>query len=332
MYATYEVLPIRGRTSPREAFARDVLQGLLAMPKSLPSRCFYDERGSRLFQQIMELPEYYPTRCEREILQHAKDEIARAVGPEPFRLVELGVGDGRKTEILLRHLLQRGLRFQYVPVDICQATIVDLAESLHHRDGLASLSLHGIVADYFDALHLLIHQGSERNLVLFLGSNIGNFDPFDARQFLAGLGESLNVGDLVLLGFDLKKDPAILHLAYNDLRGVTREFNLNLLDRINRELGGRFDRRRFRHYGSYNVPQSRMESWLVSTEAQQVEIRRLGETVAFDAWEGIHVECSYKYDLPEIEAMAASTGFSIRRHWHDVERWFVDTLWEFGVA
>ncbi|MEN6495157.1 MAG: L-histidine N(alpha)-methyltransferase [Thermoguttaceae bacterium] len=328
MHATYEVLPTRGHASPAAAFARDVLQGLLATPKSLPARSFYDERGSRLFQEIMELPEYYLTRCEREILHRGKCQLAGAVAREPFRLVELGAGDGRKTRILLRHFLAERLEFNYVPVDICRETIADLADSLHHHDGLATLSVHGIVAEYFDALHLLSQRSAERNFVLFLGSNIGNFDPFDARQFLAGLRESLNPGDLVLIGFDLKKAPEILHRAYNDAQGITREFNLNLLDRINRELGGRFDRRRFVHYGSYNVLQSRMESWLVSTEAQRVEIRQLGEVVTLEPWEGIHVECSYKYDLSEIETMADSTGFCVQAHLFDAQKYFVDSLWQ----
>lgn len=328
MQATYEVLPVRGRGSPAEAFARDVLQGLLAKPKSIPARCFYDERGSRLFQRITELPEYYLTRCERSILQQHTDQIAAAVAGGPFRLVELGAGDGTKTELLLRCFLARGQRFQYVPVDICRETIVDLAQSLRHRDGLAPLCLHGIVAEYFDALQMLSQRSVQRNLVLFLGSNIGNFDPFDARQFLRGLRESLNPGDLVLIGFDLKKDPEILHRAYNDSQGITCQFNLNLLDRINRELGGRFDRQRFYHYGSYNVLHSRMESWLVSSEAQKVEIDALREVVEFDAWEGIHVECSYKYDLSEIEAMADSAGFGVRDHLLDGQKYFVDSLWE----
>lgn len=328
MQATYEVLPAGRDDLSAEGFARDVCRGLSATPKSIPSRCFYDEQGSRLFQRITQLPEYYLTRCERAILQHSKDRIAAAVAGGPFRLVELGVGDGMKTELLLRGFLEQGLCFQYVPVDICRATIVDLAQSLCHRDGLATLCLHGIVAEYADALRLLSDRSAPGNLVLFLGSNIGNFAPLDARQFLRKVCESLNPGDLALIGFDLKKDPEILHRAYNDSQGVTREFNLNLLDRINRELGGRFDRRRFHHYGSYNVLQSRMESWLVSREAQRVEIGQLGEVVEFGAWEGVHVENSYKYDLDEIESLADSAGFGVREHLFDGQKYFVDSLWE----
>jgi len=328
MPATYEVLPHQGRATPAEAFARDVLAGLSATPKSIPACYFYDETGSRLFEQITALPEYYLTRCEREILETCREDLAREAGRGPFRLVELGAGDGHKTEVLLRHFLKGGLRFQYVPVDICRETVAALAAKLRETPDLAGLCAHGIVAEYFDALALLEKRNAHRNMVLFLGSNIGNFDPFDARQFLRGLRESLHPGDLALIGFDLKKDPGLLNLAYNDAEGITRAFNLNLLDRINRELGGRFDRRRFVHYGCYNVLHARMESWLVSTQAQEVEIRRLHRTFPFAAWEGIHVECSYKYDVAEIEAMAQSAGFCVRQHFFDRRKYFADSLWE----
>lgn len=316
---------------PSGAFARDVLEGLSRNPKSIPSMYFYDAAGSRLFQRITELEEYYLTRCEAEILKTHALEIAAAVFPGPFRLVELGAGDGRKTEILLRRFLEAGLQFEYVPVDICRQSVLDLTAALHRRFN-TSLRVRGIVAEYFDGLVALGRGGGEPNFVLFLGSNIGNLSPWDSQRFFRRLRESLSPGDCALVGFDLKKDFEILHRAYNDAAGVTRLFNLNLLDRINRELGGGFDRRRFTHYGPYNLRDACMESWLVSIEDQEVPIRALGRAFSFRAWEGIHVERSHKYDLAQIEAFASGAGFRIRDHFFDVRRWFVDSLWEVALA
>ena len=327
MKTTLEILPVRGVHAADDAFARDVCEGLAAAPKRLPSRYFYDERGSRLFQQITELEEYYPTRCEREILETYRDEIARRVAGERFRLIELGAGDGHKTEVLLQRFAELRLDFDYVPIDICEQAVVGLAAALERRMPVRPLRIHGLVAEYFDALRHLGQRGAERNVVLFLGSNIGNFSMPQAHQFLSELRGALHTGDLVLIGFDLKKDLDILQRAYFDTQGITSEFNYNLLDRINRELGGNFDRDRFLHYAPYNPAEGCMESWLVSTAAQEVEIRALDRTFAFTPWEGIHVECSYKYDEAEIAGLAAGAGFSIARQFFDRRGWFTDSLW-----
>jgi uncharacterized SAM-dependent methyltransferase len=190
------------------------------------------------------------------------------------------------------------------------------------------LHIQGLAADYHEALADLAREHAGRDVVLFLGSNIGNFTHARSRHFLRRLRRSLRPGDLALVGFDLVKDPDVLRRAYNDAAGVTREFNFNLLDRINRELGGTFDRHRFTHCGTYNVRQQRMESWLVSTVDQEVLIRSLGRSFAFRAWEGIHVESSYKYSVPQIEALATAGGFHVRRHFFDARGYFVDSLWE----
>jgi L-histidine Nalpha-methyltransferase len=330
MQATYEVLDRSETQSGNQAFARDVLDGLSRTPKSIPSMYFYDAVGTRLFQRIMELEEYYPTRSEREILHAHAAEIAAPLSAGPFRLVELGVGDGRKTAVLLRHFLQAGLQFEYVPIDICRQAIIDATATLRRSLDGTPLRVRGIVAEYFDALAAFRRRGAARNLVLFLGSNIGNFTARESRRLLQSLRQALAAGDCLLLGFDLKKDLAVLHRAYNDAKGVTREFNLNLLDRLNRELGASFDRRRFGHYGSYNVEQGCMESWLVSLQEQEVPIRALGRAFAFRAWEGIHVERSHKYDLAQIESLAAATGFRVRQHFFDARRYFADSLWQAG--
>jgi L-histidine Nalpha-methyltransferase len=327
MVSVHEAGDLAAPISPAERFGRDVLDGLSRSPKTIPSLYFYDAEGSRLFQRITELPEYYLTRCEQEILETHGPQIAADLDGEPFRLVELGVGDGRKTEILLHHLLERSVELEYVPVDICPQTIAELSGSLGHKFRHWPFEMRGMVAEYFDALRSLGQQRKMRTLVLFLGSNIGNFSHAEARRFLQRMRRSLQAGDRVLIGFDLKKNIEVLCRAYNDSEGVTRQFNLNLLQRINGELGGCFDRRRFLHYGSYNVRQHCMESWLVSTEDQQVHIAALERGFSFRAWEGIHVECSYKYDLVDIESLAETAGFSVGRHFFDRRRWFVDSLW-----
>lgn len=330
MQVSYEVLTTESIPGDRRTMARDVLEGLSRTPKSIPSMYFYDAQGSRLFQQITQSEEYYVTRCEQEILHARALEIAAPLAAAPFRLVELGAADGRKTTILLRRFLAAGLEFEYVPIDICRQAIIDLTTGLPRRLQTAVMRVRGIVAEYFDGLAALPQAGSVPNLVLFLGGNIGNFSHPEARRLLARLRESLAEGDYLLVGFDLKKDLDTLHRAYNDAQGFTRAFNLNLLDRLNRELGAHFDRRRFVHYGSYNVLQGCMESWLVSREEQDVPIDALGRTFAFRAWEGIHVERSHKYDLDEIESFAAAAGFDVRQHFFDPASYFVDSLWRAG--
>ena len=327
MHATLDVLPTQTEKQAAAAFARDVLKGLSRNPKSIPARYFYDDCGSKLFQQITELVEYYPTRCEGEILCRHKEEITQLAADRPFQLIELGPGDGTKTETLLREFIGRDLPFSYAPIDISSQALRELTQSLRRRLGDSSLAVHGIVAEYFDALALLKAHRAERKVALFLGSNIGNLDPCETRQFLANLRHALARDDLAIIGFDLKKDLEVLRLAYNDPQGVTARFNLNLLDRINRELGGNFDRDRFIHYGPYNAGRGRMESWLLSTDSQEVTVEAVGRTFTFAPWEGIHTESSYKYDIPQIEAMAAEGGFRIERHLFDSKRYFVDSIW-----
>lgn len=316
-----------GTRGPADAFAHDVLAGLSRSPKSIPSMYFYDAEGSRLFQRITELEEYYLTRCECEILTTYASQIAASVFAGPFRLVEFGAGDGRKTEILLRQFLAAGVHFEYVPIDICQQSILDLTTSLHRRFD-SSLRVSGLVAEYFDGLAFIVEGNGKPTFVLFLGSNVGNLSHAESQQFFCRLRQSLHAGDCVLVGFDMKKDIRVLHRAYNDSAGLTGLFNLNLLDRINRELGGEFDRRRFAHYGPYDVRNARMESWLVSLEEQEVPIRALGREFSFQSGEGIHVEHSQKYDVPHIEALASAAGFGVRHHFFDARRWFVDSLWQ----
>lgn len=316
-----EVKPSKGH----QEFARDVLLGFYRRPKSIPSRYFYDDAGNRLFQQIMDLPEYYLTSCELEILESQKARIADRVGAGDFNLVELGAGDGRKTKVLLRHFVDRGADFRYVPIDICEPALIQLLE--HCESCLPQMRTEGLVSEYFDGLAWLSRLNDRRNVVLFLGSNIGNFNPSESRVFLRSLWSSLNDGDLVLIGFDLKKDIGRMMRAYNDSQGVTAGFNLNLLRRINGELGGDFRVENFEHYSTYDVFSGAMESYLVSRTRQDVFIEALRKRFSFEAWEPIHTEVSHKFLRKDIASLAGETGFDVVDTLEDSQGWFVDSLW-----
>jgi L-histidine N-alpha-methyltransferase len=308
------------------AFALDVLNGLSEIPKQLSSRWIYDDEGSRLFSQICELEEYYPTRTEAEILRNHTGDILERAGEDMLDIVDLGAGDGRKTNIVLEAAIKQVKDIHYVPIDISEASTASLVRNT--RAKFPELHVAGIVAEYFDGLHWLSSRIDRRKLVLFLGSNIGNFKRAQARVFLRQLWEALNDGDQVLIGFDLKKDIELLMAAYNDKQCITAAFNKNVLKRINRELGGDFDLTAFQHFATYEVLSGAMESYIVSLKQQTVVIRELQSTFEFEEWEPIHTEYSYKYRQSDIEALALSTGFGIVDQFRDDKGWFVDSLWQ----
>lgn len=326
MQATYEIIKEeKSIKKPVEIFALDVLIGLTESPKRLPSKYFYDAEGSRLFQKIMELPEYYLTRCEFEILKRHGNQIAEQLRGRRFNLIELGPGDARKTRLLFDQFLEMRLDFRYVPIDISEHAMQDLVETLTVE--YPQLEMQGLVSDYLQALAWMKKFETRSNLVLFLGSNIGNFNGKNARTFLRSLWSTLQNDDLLLVGFDLKKDIDLLLAAYNDAQGVTSEFNYNLLRRINRELGGTFDLSKFRHFGTYNVFSGAMESYLVSLEHQDVYVKEIGQTFNFEAWEPIHTEYSYKFLESDISKLAEETGFAIQKQFYDSRSFFTDSLW-----
>jgi dimethylhistidine N-methyltransferase len=307
-------------------FAYEVLIGLSEKPKRLPSRFFYDDAGSELFRDIMALPEYYLTGAETEILEAGATRLIDALPGGELRVVDLGAGDGAKTMIVLRALRAAGVAFRYVPIDISEGAMRRLVATIERE--LPGVEIAGLVSEYTDGLHWLAStSGGGHNLVLFLGSNIGNFDRPRARAFLRRLWAALADGDRVLIGFDLKKDIDTLLAAYNDRDGVTAAFNLNLLERINRELGGNFDLDRFRHFGTYDVFSGAMKSYLVSRVEQEVSIASLATSFHFEPWEPVHTEYSYKYLRSDIRGLAASTGFEIEIELTDAHDWFVDSLW-----
>lgn len=312
-------------------FAQDIAQGLSAAQKYIPCQYFYDERGSWLFQQIMQLPEYYLTACETDILERRSDDLLQAfqANKRSFNLIDLGAGDATKTKTLLRAFVQKEVDFSYTPVDLSTSILSALSESL---DAVydEQLRYKAMNADYWEAMEQLKVASSDntRKVVLFLGANIGNFSPQESINFLTKLKSYLNKGDLALVGFDLKKRPEIIYNAYLDTKGITAAFNLNLLHRINRELGGCFKPNYFRFYPSYNPQTGVLSSHLVAQKEQTVRIESLGIEVHFEQWEAIHTEISTKHNRQDIEALASAAGYQVREYLLDSKAYFVDALLE----
>jgi dimethylhistidine N-methyltransferase len=300
-----------------------VRAGLTAEPKTLPPRYFYDALGACLFEAICRLPEYYLTRAEDEILRtHLPAILDRAwpaTGREGF-LVEFGAGSATKTRHVIGALLERCPELHYFPIDVSEPTLTSAARSLLQDH--PSLRVTGIAGEFADVFATLGGALRERAphaplLALFLGSTIGNFEPHQAPGFLADVRSVLRPGDALLLGADLAKPAAEVLPGYDDALGVTAAFNLNLLLRINRELGGDFDLASFRHHARLNEERSRVEMHLVSQVAQRVTIRALGLELAFREGESIHTENSYKYSEDDLRALAASGGFELAAVWRD---------------
>lgn len=312
--------------TPEQTFAADVIKGLSGNPKYLPSKYLYDSRGDEIFQQIMELPEYYLTRCEEEILRQNKNKLLEHIRQRGnnFHLAELGAGDGKKTKILLSHFLKAGATFSYLPVDISEHALNDLCSCL--KKEFPRLKVRGIVADYAEAMERLSGLSAGPKLVLFMGGNIGNFSKEEAAALLSLLATKLNKGDMLLAGFDLKKDPAIIYHAYNDKRGVTRSFNFNLLRRINRELGGNFNPDLFVHYPTYDPVTGAMKSYLIAERAHQVYLEAAATTFSFDAWEPIFMEVSNKYSRDEIARICKAVGFETEETFYDRKGYYTNVL------
>ena len=311
------------KRDPLANLADDVRKGLAAQPKRFLPKYFYDELGSQLFDAICLLPEYYLTRAENEILKQYADEIAASVDGE-ITLVEMGSGSASKTRLVIEALLRRQPQLLFMPVDISATAIESSSRIL--LQSYPRLTIEAFAADYFAGLAELGKKPRNRTLALFLGSNISNFDPAEALRFLRAMRNVLKKGDGLLLGADLKKDPKILEAAYNDALGVTSAFNLNVLARINRELGGTFDLRAFRHRAFYNEAAGRIEIYIESLFTQRVRIEKLDLEVEFAAGELIHTENSYKYDRAGMAQLASETGFQHSRTWLDSGERFSSNL------
>ena len=300
------------------AYAEEVSRGLTARRKHLPCKLFYDQAGSALFEEITELPEYYLTRTELEMLEEYSREIIQTAGA-PVSVVELGAGTATKTTTLLRAVARRQLRVKYFPVDISRSALGEAQARV--RQEFPGALIRPMVADFSNGFGFL-RQIAGRKLVLYLGSSIGNFDPADAVRMLKRVRGQLSPGDALLLGTDMVKSGELLVPAYDDAQGITAEFNKNILRRINRELGANFDLNSFRHIAEWNPEASRMEIYLESTRSQSVRLPMADILVQFASGERIHTENSYKYRMEMVERMLCASAFGLDQSWFDRQRWF----------
>lgn len=310
----------------RDNFAQDVLNGLTAKNKYLSSKYFYDDNGSRIFQEIMNMPEYYLTGAEFEILSMQSKQIIEALEfSGPFNIVELGAGDGFKTFKLLEYLVNNNVDFHYIPIDISQEAIDILTKRL--KEKLPSLKIHPKVGDYFEILKDN-RESQYPSLLLFLGGNIGNYQEDKAKELLQLFHKNMKIGDKLLIGFDIKKNPIIIHNAYYDKHGITKRFNLNLLLRINRELGADFKIDDFDFYCHYNPITGDVKSYIVSLRKQTVHLKNLKKSIDFDYDELIWTELSKKYSISEIRNLAEASNFKLTSNFLDCKHYFTDSLWE----
>jgi L-histidine N-alpha-methyltransferase len=307
---------------------KEVDEGLSNVEKSLPSKYFYDKTGDALFIKIMHLPEYYVTRSEHEIFKTQSETIIEALQLKPdtyFDLIELGAGDGLKTKELLRELDRGNYRLDYMPIDISQNALDNLEVDLNNE--LPRLSINKKQGDYFEVLESL-KENQHPKVILFLGSNIGNMPDEIATDFISKLSDNLQKGDKLFLGVDLIKPSSIVLPAYSDNQGITADFNLNLLDRINRELEANFDLEFFEHQPEYKESEGIAKSYLVSTKAQQVYIAQLNKTFIFNEGEKILMEISRKYNDTILNSILSKTDFIIKDKITDSKGYFANYILE----
>jgi len=307
-------------------FYEDVIAGLQSIPKRLNSKYFYDANGDKLFQDLMNCAEYYPTNCELEIFsgQTAEMAVAMIADGSSFDLIELGAGDATKSSYLLGYLLEQKADFTYLPIDISDNIISYLNITLPVV--LPGLKTTGLNGEYFDMLEQANAGSNRRKVVMFLGSNIGNMPVNEALDFCREIRGHLSPGDRMLIGIDLKKDPKTILAAYNDKGGITKKFNLNLLARINRELNANFDLTQFEHYPTYDPETGACKSYLISTIDQVVNINGR-EHIHFLKDEYIYMEISQKFTVAQTDQMATCAGFKTANHFFDSKNWFLDAVW-----
>jgi dimethylhistidine N-methyltransferase len=305
-------------------FLTDVLKGLQSSPKYLDSKYFYDKKGDELFQKIMDSDEYYLTNAEMEIFSKQTTEIANELLKETNKLdvIEFGPGDAIKSVYLLKELSERNSLVNYFPIDISKNIIDILNEKLPEE--IPGISINGFSGEYLEMLAAANKISSNKKLVLFLGANIGNFKFNEMPKFCKNLRGLLSENDMVLIGFDLKKDPKKILAAYNDRAGFTAEFNLNLLMRINKELDANFDINNFEHYATYDPGTGACKSYLISTKEQTVNIKN--NLIEFEKFEPVFMEISQKYSIPQINEIGKECGFQVLAHFFDCEKYFVDVV------
>lgn len=309
-----------------ENFAKDVLEGLTSSTKYLKSCYLYNQLGDSLFQEKMAMSEYYLTSCEYEIFLKHKDDIMNifSEGSENFNLIELGAGDGHKTKIILENHVKNHKNLTYIPIDISQNILTELKGNLSFM--LPDLNVIPIVGDYIGGLKTLAESEEKcKKVVIFIGSNIGNFLPSDSELFLQDVASCLNIGDIILIGFDMKKSPQVIKDAYT--LGPNEKFYKNILERINEELEGNFDLANFEHYFSYNPINGLGETFLISKKAQSVKIVSIDTEIFLNAWEPIHISVHRKYDDHDIQELAEKTGFEIIHSFYDNQKYFSNSIW-----
>ncbi len=313
------------KTMFKTPFEADVYNGLTSYPKKLSSKYFYDKKGDELFQQIMALPEYYLTGTEFGILEENVAEITRIFQAQSgFDLIELGAGDGKKTKILLRHLMKEKINFKYLPVDISQNVLEQLTDSLLTE--IPDIPVEPQQGMYAEVLGKLADFKSRKKVILFLGSNLGNLPVDAAVAFLNKISAAMGPEDLLFMGLDQKKDPQVILDAYNDSQGVTAAFNRNILTRINREMQANFDPDAFVHWPVYNPESGTAKSFLVSKKEQIVHLKALDLVVNFKAWESIHTEISQKYDEHSVNWLAAQAELKVSGGFADKNGYFKDYI------
>jgi L-histidine Nalpha-methyltransferase len=305
-------------TTPSETEGADIIHGLTQTPKTLPPRYFYDDRGSALFEQICDLPEYYLTRTETAIFQHCADDLVASTGA--CEIIELGSGSSTKTRLLLDAYHRAKLPLHYSPIDV-SAGILELSAQQLLQD-YPTLRVRGLVGTYELALQQLPSKILPHRMICFIGSTLGNLSPIECEQFLDRLTQALAPGDFFLLGVDLQKEPDILEAAYNDRQGVTAAFNLNILRHLNRRFDGNFDLQQFQHEAIYNPTAGQIEMHLRSTAAQTVTLEKLGFTSTIAENETILSEISRKFDLPHLELLLARKQLPVQKLWTDEHNWF----------
>jgi len=313
-------------TQPVEnQFLQDVLAGLTSTSKSLPSKYFYDETGDKLFQQIMQCEDYYPTRCEMDIFQNRTRELVGIISNLHCNvdIIELGAGDCSKSIHLLKALSNEQVNFKYIPIDISKNIIANLESSLPEQ--IPGIEVKGMNGDYFEMLNLLSSSSTSKKVILCLGGNIANMTINESESFCKQLRSYLNPGDIAIIGFDLVKNPRIIYNAYYDREGITSRFNLNLLTRINRELNANFNISIFEHFCSYDPLTGACRSFLVCTKETDVQIG--SKTIHLKKDECIWTEISQKYSRGQIIKLAKSGGFKPTQMLTDHKEWFVDAIW-----
>lgn len=298
------------------AFAEDTYKGLTSNPKYLLSKYIYDKKGDKLFQKIMEMPEYYLTSCEYDILKNNATDIAGIFSNDTgIDLIELGAGDGKKTKVLLKELVEKDYKFNYLPIDISQNVLDELKDSLAREIPEANVKVQQ--GTYFKTLEKLAEYNTRKKVILVLGSNIGNLNHKEAVEFLKNIAHAMHPEDMLFMGFDQKKDPQRILDAYNDPAGITEEFNKNLLVRINSDLKGDFKLDNFLHWETYDPETGTAKSFLVSKIEQEVQIENLGLKIKLKAWESIHTELSQKYDDDIVKWLAEEAGLSVEKSFDD---------------